>query len=61
MESTLESLKASAGLRRKMAGVDRNGSQPLVEWGSFDPVHAGAGPSVILEAGVAFHSPMIPR
>ena len=30
------------------AGPDLNGSQPLVEWGSFVPVPAGTRPSRIL-------------
>ena len=41
------------------AGPDLNGSQPLVGRGSFVPVPAGTRPSVILGAGVAFHSPAI--
>jgi hypothetical protein len=43
------------------AGPDLNGSQLLVRWGSFVPVPAGTRPFAILEADVAFHSPVIPR
>jgi hypothetical protein len=61
VESTLDPLAASSGLRKNMAGVapDQNGSQPLVGQGSSVPVPAGTRPSVILGAGVAFHSPAI--
>ena len=43
------------------AGPNLNGSQPLVRRGSFVPVPAGTRPSAILEADVAFHSPVILR
>ena len=43
------------------AGPDLNGSQPMVGWGSCLPVPAGTRPSAILEAVVAFHSPVILR
>ena len=43
------------------AGPDLSASQPLVWRGSFVPVPAGTRPSAILEADVAFHSPVIPR
>ena len=43
------------------AGPDLNGFQPLVGQGSFVSVPSGTRPSVILEADVAFHSPVIPR
>ena len=50
MDNTLETLAASAGLRRNIAGsgLNQNGSQPLVWWGSSVSVPAGTRPSSIL-------------
>jgi hypothetical protein len=63
VESTWEPLAASAGLRKEdgRGGPNWNGFQPLVGQGSFVPVPAGTRPSMILHAGVVFHSPVIPR
>ena len=63
MESTLEPLAASAGLRRNIAGsgLNQNRSPPLVWQGYSVPVLAGTDPLRFFGAEVVFHSPVIGR
>ena len=63
MESTLEPLVASAGLRRKMVWVALTGTDPSL-WSGRVPLSLfllAQDPLQFFGADVVFHSPVIPR